>query len=168
MISYTFPKRQRNQTLYLYSRVSLIWAVDIPTLHTNAHSWLDGTKKWSQVVCHSTHPSQSVPPTYQCILFRPPLLQWAILGPHNHHSTPSLVHQVVVNHCVWFFYLDFLLVNSRARMNILCIVKINTPILMKWWYEFYLSCWLLSLEILACYEHMVQPLITHVVLGGRS
>ena len=42
---------------------------------------------------HPKWSGQSQHPTYHCILFGPPLLQLAILGPHKNHSTPSLVHQ---------------------------------------------------------------------------
>ena len=53
---------------------------------------LDGTQKCSQVGVKHDLCGQSPHLAYHCTPFGPSFLQSAILGPHENHSTPSLVH----------------------------------------------------------------------------
>jgi hypothetical protein len=78
----------------MYCTISLIRASKHLIVHTNAHKMINlmapkSDRKW----CEHLPFGQSLPPTYQYILFMPSLLQLVILDPHKNHSTPSPVHQ---------------------------------------------------------------------------
>ena len=46
----------------------------------------------------------------------------------------------------------------KAHMNILFIIKVNIFMLMKWSYRSSQICWVLNLEWLSYFEHVVQSL----------
>ena len=92
-----FPKRQVSQTPYLYTRASLIWASNYPTMHTNAHNmvnslapksdhkWCEITPIWPIIALHlSLHPFRAT--TFV-----------SRLGPYNNNCTPSSMHQLYLS-----------------------------------------------------------------------
>jgi hypothetical protein len=62
--------------------------------------------------------------------------------------------QIQIMHVVISF------INVGAYMNILFIIKLKILVLIKWSYSSPQSRWLLNLEKLANFEHVVQSLLT--------
>jgi hypothetical protein len=94
MIHYVFP--MASQSPYLWSRVSLIWSPEYPTLDMNAHKIINSTAPKSLASGLKQHLfGQSLHHTYHCILFGPPLFQLAILS-HTRIILPLV-------YCTWLF-----------------------------------------------------------------
>ena len=72
----------------------MFWASKCHTLHMNAHKTikLNATQNWSQVAWNDTY-SVNIASHLTRHPFGAPLLMLTILGPHNNHCTPTLVHQ---------------------------------------------------------------------------
>ena len=90
---FQFPKGKWIKLPYLYFRVTLVWASKYPPLHANAHKMVnlvapncDCQVMWNEINLFG----QSLHQAYHCILSKPPLLQWTILGPHKNYPTPRL------------------------------------------------------------------------------
>ena len=124
---------QVSQTSYMYKRVSLIWASKNPTLHVKAHKIINlmAPKSDPKVVLTMTYLGQSQHPAYHCILFRPTLLQLAILGPRQNHPIPSIVHPQ------WHFtsscFLPYIVL-QRAWTGCLEVLKCHVHELQIWSY----------------------------------